>query len=108
MGSIAQEHWFKLDRRLTPAGKGRALLSWNASMFEYLMPALIMWTYPATLLTETYETIIDEQMAYGSRRNVPWGISESAYNAQDRELNYQYRGFGVPGLGLKRGLADDL
>ena len=108
MGSIGQEHWFKLDRRLTPAGKGRALLSWNASMFEYLMPALIMRTYPATLLTETYETIIDEQIAYGSRRNVPWGISESAYNAQDRELNYQYRGFGVPGLGLKRGLADDL
>ncbi len=77
-------------------------------MFEYLMPLLVMRTYPGTLLHETYEAVVQRQIQYGERRGVPWGISESAYNAQDLEGNYQYRAFGVPGLGLKRGLADDL
>ena len=107
-GAIPHEHWFKLGRSLTPTGTSRALLSWSASMFEYLMPALVMRAYPNTLLDETYEAIVNRQMKYGSSRGVPWGISESAYNVQDLEGNYQYRAFGVPGLGLKRGLADDL
>ena len=107
-GAIAPEHWFKLSRSLTPSGTSRALLSWSASMFEYLMPLLVMRTYPGTLLHETYEAIVQRQIQYGERRGVPWGISESAYLAQDLEGNYQYRAFGVPGLGLKRGLADDL
>ena len=77
-------------------------------MFEYLMPLLVMRTYPGTLLHETYDAIVQRQIQYGERRGVPWGISESAYLAQDLEGNYQYRAFGVPGLGLKRGLADDL
>jgi cyclic beta-1,2-glucan synthetase len=107
-GKIAPEHWFKLGRSLTPAGRSRALLSWSASMFEYLMPLLVMRSYPSTLLDETYGAVIDRQMQYGERRGVPWGVSESVYYAQDLEGNYQYRAFGVPGLGLKRGLADDL
>jgi len=107
-GRIAPDHWFKLGRSLTPAGRSRALLSWSASMFEYLMPLLVMRSYPGTLLEETYNAVIDRQVQYGERRGVPWGVSESVYFAQDLEGNYQYRAFGVPGLGLKRGLGDDL
>jgi cyclic beta-1,2-glucan synthetase len=107
-GQIAHEHWFKLSRSLTPTGRARALLSWSASMFEYFMPLLVMRAYPGTLLDETYRAVIDRQMQYGATRKVPWGNSESAYNAQDLDRNYQYRAFGVPGLGLKRGLGDDL
>jgi cyclic beta-1,2-glucan synthetase len=107
-GTISHEHWFKLGRSLTPAGGSRALLSWSASMFEYLMPLLVMRAYPGTLLDETYNAVVTRQMQYGAQRGVPWGVSESAYNAQDLEKNYQYRAFGVPGLGLKRGLGEDL
>ena len=107
-GKIGHEHWFRLGRSLTPVGGARALLSWSASMFEYLMPLLVMRTYPGTLLHETYGAVVQRQIQYGQRRGVPWGISESAYYAQDLEGNYQYRAFGVPGLGLKRGLGDDL
>jgi cyclic beta-1,2-glucan synthetase len=107
-GRIQAEHWFKLGRSLTPSGGSRALLSWSASMFEYLMPLLVMRTYAGTLLNETYHAIVQRHIQYGERRGVPWGISESAYNARDLDGNFQYRAFGVPGLGLKRGLADDL
>jgi cyclic beta-1,2-glucan synthetase len=107
-GQIPHEHWFKLGRSLTASGTARALLSWSASMFEYFMPLLVMRAYPGTLLAETYRAVLERQMQYGAQRGVPWGISESAYNAQDLDRNYQYRAFGVPGLGLKRGLADDL
>ncbi len=107
-GKIPQEHWFKLGRPLTPAGGARALLSWSASMFEYLMPLLIMRTHPGTLLDETYYAVLRRQIEYAGQRGVPWGISESAYNVTDLDGNYQYRAFGVPGLGLKRGLAEDL
>ncbi|HET9265663.1 MAG TPA: glucoamylase family protein, partial [Vicinamibacterales bacterium] len=107
-GSIRHDHWFKLGRPLTPAGTSRALLSWSASMFEYLMPLVVMRSHPGTLLDETYDAVVRRQIQYGAQRGVPWGISESAYNAQDLEGNYQYRAFGVPGLGLKRGLGEDL
>ena len=108
IGQISHEHWFKLGRSLTPTGTARALLSWSASMFEYFMPLIVMRAYPGTLLDETYHAVVERQIQYGAQHKVPWGISESAYNAQDLERNYQYRAFGVPGLGLKRGLADDL
>jgi cellobiose phosphorylase len=108
LGKVSQEHWFKLGRSLTPSGASRALLSWSASMFEYLMPLLVMRSHAGTLLDETYEAVVRRQINYAAGRGVPWGISESAYNVQDLEGNYQYRAFGVPGLGLKRGLADDL
>ena len=105
---VAQEHWFKLGRLMTPIGPHRALVSWSASMFEYLMPLLVMRSYPRTLLSETHHAVIDRHIEYAKAAGVPWGISESAYNVQDTNANYQYRAFGVPGIGLKRGLADDL
>jgi cyclic beta-1,2-glucan synthetase len=105
---VPQEHWFRMSRSMAPVGHRRALISWSASMFEYLMPLLVMRTYPHTLLDETYEAVVDRQIEYGREMSVPWGISESAYNFQDPWANYQYRAFGVPGLGLKQGLADDL
>jgi len=108
IGQIPHDHWFKLGRSLTPTGTARALLSWSASMFEYFLPLLVMRAYPGTLLHETYTAVLERQIQYGAQRGVPWGMSESAYNAQDLDRNYQYRAFGVPGLGLKRGLADDL
>ena len=84
------------------------LLSWSGSMFEYLMPLLVMPTYDNTLLDQTCQAAVQRQIEYGRQRGVPWGMSESGYNAIDVHLNYQYRAFGVPGLGFKRGLAEDL
>ncbi|MBW6514480.1 MAG: cyclic beta 1-2 glucan synthetase [Candidatus Syntrophosphaera sp.] len=105
---LPQASWFSLGRLLTTAGGEPILLSWSGSMFEYLMPLLVMPTYEHTLLDQTYKAVVARQIDYGKRRSVPWGISESGYNATDAQLNYQYRAFGVPGLGLKRGLAEDL
>jgi hypothetical protein len=107
-GKLPQESWFALGRLLTTVGGESLLLSWSGSMFEYLMPLLVMPTYENTLLDQTCKVAVDRQIEYGKQRGVPWGISESGYNAIDIHLNYQYRAFGVPGLGLKRGLADDL
>jgi len=105
---VPVEHWFHLGRSLTRATGETALVSWSGSMFEYLMPALIMRSFRHTVLGETYESAVRRQMAYGAERGVPWGVSESAYNLRDRHLTYQYRAFGVPDLALKRGLASDL
>ena len=107
-GQLPQENWFALGRQLTFSGGQRVLLSWSGSMFEYLMPMLVMPTYDNTLLDGTARVSVERQIAYGKQRGVPWGISECGYNAVDASLNYQYRAFGVPGLGLKRGLAEDL
>jgi cyclic beta-1,2-glucan synthetase len=107
-GQLPQETWFALGRLLTTAGGEAVLLSWSGSMFEYLMPLLVMPTYEDTLLDQTYKAAVEGQIAYGRNRGVPWGMSESGYNMIDIRLNYQYHAFGVPGLGLKRGLADDL
>jgi len=107
-GDVGQEHWFALGRLLTSAGSVPALLSWSGSMFEYLMPLLVMPNYESTLLDRTYHAAVRRQIEYGRQRGVPWGISESGYNTIDQHQTYQYRAFGVPGLGLKRGLAEDL
>ena len=107
-GQLPQENWFALGRLLTTAGGEPILLSWSGSMFEYLMPLLVMPTYENTLLDQTCKAAVARQIEYGKKRGVPWGISESGYNTIDVHLNYQYRAFGVPGLGLKRGLAEDL
>ncbi len=107
-GQLPQESWFALGRLLTTAGREPILLSWSGSMFEYLMPLLVMPTYEHTLLDQTYTAAVARQMEYGKIRGVPWGISECGYSAIDVHRNYQYRAFGVPGLGLKRGLAEDL
>jgi cyclic beta-1,2-glucan synthetase len=105
---VAVEHWFRLGRTLTPVVGTRVLLSWSGSMFEYLMPLLVMRSFPFTLLDQTYHGAVKRQISYGAERDVPWGISESAYNVRDREQVYQYRGFGVPDLALKRGLYREL
>jgi len=107
-GRLPQENWFALGRLLTGTGGEPVLLSWSGSMFEYLMPLLVMPTYDNTLLDQTCKAAVARQIEYGRQRGVPWGMSESGYNTVDVHLNYQYRAFGVPGLGLKRGLADDL
>jgi cyclic beta-1,2-glucan synthetase len=107
-GQLEQTHWFALGRLLTTTRGRPALLSWSGSMFEYLMPLLVMPTYGNTLLDQTNQAIIYRQMEYGRQRGVPWGISESGYHLTDAYLNYQYRAFGVPGLGFKRGLVGDL
>jgi len=107
-GQLPQESWFALGRLLATPDGDPVLLSWSGSMFEYLMPLLVMPTYENTLLDQTYKATVARQIEYGRERNVPWGISESGYHTVDVHLNYQYRAFGVPGLGLKRGLADDL
>jgi cyclic beta-1,2-glucan glucanotransferase len=107
-GKLPQESWFGLGRLLTNAGGKPILLSWSGSMFEYLMPLLVMPTYENTLLDDTYKAAVERQIEYGAQRGVPWGISECGYNMLDAHQNYQYRAFGVPGLGLKRGLAEDL
>jgi cyclic beta-1,2-glucan synthetase len=107
-GQLPQENWFALGRVLTSAGGPPTLISWSGSMFEYLMPLLVMPTYENTLLDATYKAAVQRQIEYGRRRSVAWGISESGYNTIDAHFNYQYRAFGVPGLGLKRGLAEDL
>jgi cyclic beta-1,2-glucan synthetase len=107
-GDIPEEHWFRMGRPLTTVASGRALISWTGTMFEYLMPLLVMRNYPGTLLNETYESVVQRQIEYGEERGVPWGISEAAYSVRDLQLNYQYGPFGVPGLGLKRGLIEDL
>ncbi|MBC7567013.1 MAG: cyclic beta 1-2 glucan synthetase, partial [Pedobacter sp.] len=107
-GKLPQESWFALGRLLTNSGGDPILLSWSGSMFEYLMPQLIMPSYENTLLHQTSKATVKRQIEYGTQRGVPWGISESGYNMVDANLNYQYRAFGVPGLGLKRGLEEDL
>ena len=107
-GKLPQESWFALGRRLTTAGNTPVLLSWSGSMFEYLMPGLIMPTYENTLLDEMCIGSVRKQIEYGEQQDVPWGISESCYNIVDAQLTYQYRAFGIPGLGFKRGLGQDL
>jgi cyclic beta-1,2-glucan synthetase len=106
-GDVASRHWFRLGRQVTPVAHGAALLSWSGSMFEYLMPSLVMRAPAGSLLEQTSRLIVQRQMRYGAELGLPWGISESAYNARDLELTYQYSNFGVPGLGLKRGLGAD-
>ncbi len=107
-GDVAPEHWFRLGRPLTPVGRGSALISWSGSMFEYLMPALVMRAPVRSLLDQTYSLVVARQMSYAAERGVPWGISESAFNVRDLDQTYQYSSFGVPGLGLKRGLSEDV
>ena len=106
-GDVPARHWFRLGRALTPVANGAALVSWSGSMFEYLMPSLVLRGPAGSLLDETSRAVVRRQIAYAAELDLPWGISESAYNARDLEFTYQYSNFGVPGLGLKRGLAEN-
>jgi len=104
---VPARHWFRLGRAVTAVEHGAALISWSGSMFEYLMPSLVMRAPAGSLLEQTSRLIVRRQISYGAELGVPWGISESAYNVRDLELTYQYSNFGVPGLGLKRGLSEN-
>ncbi|HLD68007.1 MAG TPA: glucoamylase family protein, partial [Pseudomonas sp.] len=107
-GDASTRHWFRLGRTATPLGNASALISWSGSMFEYLMPSLVMRAPAGSLLEQTNRLVVQRQQAYGQALGIPWGVSESAYNARDMEFTYQYSNFGVPGLGLKRGLAENV
>ncbi|MDQ2721070.1 MAG: cyclic beta 1-2 glucan synthetase, partial [Bacteroidota bacterium] len=106
-GKLPEESWFALGRLLTNLDGSPILLSWSGSMFEYLMPLLVMPTYENTLLDQTYKAAVEWQIKYGKKTGRPWGISEAGYNMINASSNYQYRAFGAPGLGLKRGLEED-
>ncbi|WP_234123465.1 GH36-type glycosyl hydrolase domain-containing protein [Clostridium hydrogenum] len=108
-GDIPESHWFKLGRAMTSVAGRKGLVSWSGTMFEYFMPLIIMKNYPDTLLNETYKTVVESQKKYCKSRGIPcWGISESAFYKVDVDKNFQYKAFGVPGIGLKRGLANEL
>ncbi|MDZ7574154.1 MAG: glucoamylase family protein [Pseudotabrizicola sp.] len=106
-GDVATRHWFHLGRPTTPIGSAAALISWSGSMFEYLMPSLVMRAPAGSVLEQTTRLVVARQRSYAAGLSIPWGISESSYNARDLEMTYQYSNFGVPGLGLKRGLSEN-
>ena len=105
-GNVPARHWFRLGRAVTPVGRGAALISWSGSMFEYLMPSLVMRAPLGSLIERTNDLIVRRQIGYATDLGLPWGVSESAYNARDKEFTYQYSNFGIPGLGFKRGLSE--
>jgi cyclic beta-1,2-glucan synthetase len=107
-GDVPPRHWFQLGRLLTRVDHRLCLISWGGTMFEYLMPPLLLRYYGGTLLDESRSAAVARQIEYGRQMGVPWGISESAFSSQFVSLDYQYQSFGVPGLGLKRGLGQDL
>ncbi len=107
-GDIPAEHWFAMGRPYGAIGRRRALLSWTGTMFEYLMPLLFQRSYGNSLLDKSAREAVAIQIAYGRKHGVPWGISECAFADLDHEKTYQYQAFGVPELGLKRGLADKI
>ncbi len=105
-GDIPAKHWFRLGRTMTPVDGGSALISWSGSMFEYLMPSLVMRAPAGSLLEQTNRLVVWRQARYGAELGIPWGMSESEYNARDLDKTLQYSSFGVPDLGYKRGLGE--
>ena len=107
-GKLPQENWFALGRMMSDFDGEPVLLSWSGSMFEYLMPLLVMPNYQNTLLDQSIKSAVQRQIAYGNLRGIPWGVSESGYYAFDTQMNYQYQAFGIPSLRRQRGLGIDL
>ncbi len=107
-GDLPAKHWFRLGRALAPIDGSAGLISWSGSMFEYLMPSLVMRAPSGSLLEQTNRLVVRRQEEYGRELNVPWGVSESAFNARNIEQTYQYSSFGVPDLGYKRGLSENV
>jgi cyclic beta-1,2-glucan synthetase len=107
-GDVSERLWARLGRPIAAVERAACLVSWSGSMFEYLMPLLVLTSHAETLYGQTMRLVVRRQMSYAAARGTPWGISESAYAVRDRQFTYQYSNFGVPGLGLKRGLADNL
>lgn len=107
-GDVPAKHWFRLGRTLTPIHGGSGLISWSGSMFEYLMPSLVMRAPAGSLLEQTNRLVVWRQEKFGGELGIPWGMSESEYNVRDIEQTYQYSSFGVPDIGYKRGLSDSI
>lgn len=107
-GEVPKSHWYNLSRNMTKSFGNKSLVSWSGTMFEYFMPLQIMKNYKETLWDVTYNSVIEAQKDYANNKKIPWGISESAYYEFDVAQNYQYKAFGVPGIGLKRGLEDEV
>ena len=105
---VPVKHWSNLSRTLTILNKYKGLVSWSGTAFEYLMPNIVIKQYPESILFESSKFMIMSQQEYAKQLKIPWGISESAFYLQDLNYNYQYKAFGVPWLGLKRGLADEM
>lgn len=105
---VPKDHWYNLSRNMTKAFGNKSLVSWSGTMFEYFMPFQIMKNFDNTLWDLTYSSVIKSQKAYAEKKGIPFGISESAFYEFDVAQNYQYKAFGVPGIGLKRGLEDEL
>lgn len=108
-GDVPQNHWLHLSRPLTAFDGVRCLLSWSGTMFEYLMPNLFVESYANTLMAQSSRAAIEQHIKYAAEKNVPvWGTSEASYYNFDAAQVYQYQAFGVPSLGYKRGLSNDL
>ena len=107
-GEIPKEHWYNLSRNISKALDYKTLVSWSGTMFEYFMPYQLMKSFDNTIWSLTYSSVLKAQKAYGDKKYIPWGISESAYYVFDINQVYQYKAFGVPGIGLKRGLEDEV
>ena len=105
---VPSKHWNNLSRTLTILNNKKGLISWSGTAFEYLMPNINIPRYEGSLLDESCKFAIMSQMEYAKKLNIPWGISEAAFNVKDLHSNYQYKAFGIPWLGLKRGLADEM
>ena len=105
---VPAKHWYNLSRALTILNRYKGLISWSGTAFEYLMPNINIPKFPRSLISESSEFAIMSGREYAKRLNIPWGISEAAFNLRDLNNNYQYKAFGVPWLGLKRGLADEM
>ena len=105
---VPSKHWNNLSRTLTILNNKKGLISWSGTAFEYLMPNINIPRYVGSLLDESSKFAIMSQIEYAKKLNIPWGISEAAFNVKDLHSNYQYKAFGIPWLGLKRGLADEM
>ena len=105
---VSPKHWYTLSRTLTTLNRYKGLISWSGTMFEYLMPNINIPKYPGSIISESTDFAIMSQQEYAKKLNIPWGISEAAFNLRDLNNNYQYKAFGIPWLGLKRGLADEM
>ena len=105
---IPAKHWYNLSRTLTILNRYKGLISWSGTAFEYLMPNINIPKYPGSLISESSEFAIMSGREYAEELSIPWGISEAAFNLRDLNNNYQYKAFGIPWLGLKRGLADEM
>jgi cyclic beta-1,2-glucan synthetase len=107
-GDVPVRHWAALGRPAFALGAQAGLRSWSGSMFEYLMPTLVLDEPQGSVLRGACEVALREQVDFARRQAVPWGVSECAYAASDHTLAYQYTAQGVPRLALRRTLPDEL